>query len=343
MKLRLISLLTAGAISLGASVSAKATELTFSSWAPATHTYMQYYLIPWMQEIEKASNGRITIKLLPQPVASAPAHLDAVRDGLVDIAFIGMGYYPGRFELYELTMMPFQAESAEIRGVAFQRTYDKFIAPKVDDFRDVKLLGSWAIGEGILWTRNRTVDSPETAKGAKVRISGGVALKVGEAMGLVPLVKPATEVYELLSGGIADGVLFPAEAICAFKLDEILNGATRVPGGLYGDSTSVIINKDTYAALSDEDRAIIDKYSGEYLAMMGGRAVDGRDTECWKQLNAKNMKVITADDKFQTFLRGLVDPMVANWKAKAAAAGIDGEAAVSYYFEQIEELKKVKN
>jgi TRAP-type C4-dicarboxylate transport system substrate-binding protein len=39
--------------------------------------------------------------------------------------------------------------------------------------------------------------------------------------------KPAPESYELLSTGVMDGTLFPAESVEGFKIDKVIKYATR--------------------------------------------------------------------------------------------------------------------
>ena len=116
-------ILTAGA-ALAAPLAAHAqkVELTVSSWLPPTHAVVADFLVPWGQEIEKATEGRVTLRLLPKPVTNPAGHFDAVRDGLVDISFVSHAYYPGRFQLTKFAVMPFSGNTAVSRGTPTRNT-----------------------------------------------------------------------------------------------------------------------------------------------------------------------------------------------------------------------------
>ena len=69
---RFAPLLIAGAaLSVSAAAQAK-TELTVSSWLPPTHAVVADFLVPWGQQIEKATDGRVTLRILPKPVTNPP-------------------------------------------------------------------------------------------------------------------------------------------------------------------------------------------------------------------------------------------------------------------------------
>jgi len=67
-------------------------------------------------------------------------------------------------------------------------------------------------------------------------VGGGIGSEVARSLGAVPMLKSATESYELLSSGIADGVFFPKDSPASFKLVPLIKHVTYVPGGLYNVS-----------------------------------------------------------------------------------------------------------
>ena len=57
---------TAAALTFGGVGQAQAqTTLTLSSWVPPTHFVVKDILQPWMAEVEKATEGRVKVSLLP--------------------------------------------------------------------------------------------------------------------------------------------------------------------------------------------------------------------------------------------------------------------------------------
>ena len=66
---------TAAALTFGGVGQAQAqTTLTLSSWVPPTHFVVKDILQPWMAEVEKATEGRVKVSLLPKPVGAPAQH-----------------------------------------------------------------------------------------------------------------------------------------------------------------------------------------------------------------------------------------------------------------------------
>ncbi len=153
------AVLAAGALPANA---AGPVELAFSSWVPPTHVLMKDFMVPWGQQVEKATDGRVKIRFLPKPVTNPQGHRDAVRNGVADLAFISLSYYPGRFELMKFAMLPFSGKSAQSTSIAAWRMFDKYMH-KMDD-EGFLVLGLYAHGPGGVYTAKRKVEKIEDFK-----------------------------------------------------------------------------------------------------------------------------------------------------------------------------------
>ena len=237
-------------------------ELSMSAWVPPSHMLVKDGMVPWMKEVERVTEGRVKVKLLPKPVTNAINHFDAVRDGLADVAFVSHAYTPARFQFVRVGVLPFSGDNAEVNSVALWRIYSKYFL-KQDEHKGVKLLTIYTHGPGIFWNAKRPIKTIDDFAGLKIRVGGGIAADVANALGVNTISKPAPESYELLSTGVVDGVMFPGESIVSFKLDKLVKYATQFPGGLYSDSHSVIMNPDRWKEISKADQAAIEKISNE--------------------------------------------------------------------------------
>ncbi len=330
-------LIAGAALAAPLAAHAKNVQLTVSSWLPPTHAVVADFLVPWGDEIKKATDGRVTLRILPKPVTNPAGHFDAVRDGLVDITFISHAYYPGRFELTKFAVMPFSGNSAVSRSVAAWDTYEKYLL-KADEHKGVVLLGMYAHGPGIVFTTDKPVEKIDDFKGLKIRVGGGMAADVAKAVGANPIAKPAPESYELLSMGVVDGVFFPAESLVSFKLDGVIKNATVFPGGLYSDTHAVIMNPDAFARLSKEDQQTLLKLSGRHLAELAGKAWDKHDAEGQKVMQSGKINLIKADASFVQAIRERTQGFEQTWLKAAAAKGIDGQAALDSFRTEIKKL-----
>ena len=129
-------------------------------------------------------------------------------------------------------------------------------------------------GPGQVHHTKKNILSPSDMEGQKMRTGGPIPLAIVEAWGGVSILQPAPKSYEILSSGIADGILFPYESVTSFNLTNLVKYSTNMPGGWYSSSHFLIMNQAKYDALAPEDKAVIDKYSGEAFAKLAGQGWD---------------------------------------------------------------------
>ncbi|MBL8386580.1 MAG: TRAP transporter substrate-binding protein [Burkholderiales bacterium] len=329
MKLaRRIALTAAVAAACLAAVPAGAqTTLSMSVWIPQQAPFVQHALVPWAKQVEEATAGRVRVNMLPKAVATPPGHIDAIRDGVADVAFTVQGYTPGRFVLTKVVELPFGGESAEALSVAYQRIHDRFLA-KANEHQGLKVLSVFTHGPGAVFTARKPVARLEDFAGLKIRTGGGVVNDLGVALGVTGLMKPANESYEILSSGLADGVFFARESILTFKLGGLVKHATLIPGGMFNTSFVLMMNEARFNALPAADQAAIMKVSGESFGRMAGRSFDSSDAKAVETMRAAGVEIRTADAAFVEQIRKATEPVVNAWIADAGKKGVDGKAAI---------------
>lgn len=338
MMKRLITSLAAGITAAGLTAGAAlATELTYSSWIPWTHPVNLNIYIPWMEAIEKESEGRITFKRLPKPVGSPPAHFDAVRTGQADVAFTVHGYARKRFAAYLFAELPFLGDRAETTSIALQRTHEKFLADK-GFYKGVHLIGMNMHGPGQVHHSKKHILSPADMEGQKMRTGGPIPLAIVEGWGGVSIRQPAPKSYEILSSGIADGILFPYESVTSFNLTDLVPYSTNLPGGWYSSSHYLIMNERKYESLAPEDKAIVDKYSGEAFAKLAGQGWDRINDKGLEDVLANGNKVVEAPAELVAAVEELNKGFLETYYQNAAEVGIDGKEMLAYFKAQVAEL-----
>jgi TRAP-type C4-dicarboxylate transport system substrate-binding protein len=336
LKKSAIALLT---LALSAGVASAETVLTYSSWLPWTHPVNIAIYIPWMDAIEAETNGRIKFKRLPKAVASPPAHLDAIRTGQADVGFTVHGYGRKRFAAYLFAELPFLGDSALATSVALQKTHEKFLADK-DYYAGTKLIGMNMHGPGVIHHSTKNIMVPEDMKGQKMRTGGPIALAIVEAWGGVSIRQPAPKSYEILSSGIADGILFPFESLPSFKITDIVKYSTVMPGGWYSSSHYFMMNESKYNALPDEDKAVVDKYSGVAFAELAGNGWDQINGAGKEAVIAAGNSIKTAPDATVKALEELNEGFLETYYESAAAAGVDGKAMYDYFRAEVANMSK---
>lgn len=336
---RLITSLAAGltAAGLAASAALAETTLTYSSWIPWTHPVNVNIYIPWMEAIEKESEGRITFKRLPKPVSSPPAALDAVRTGQADVSFSVHGYARKLFAPYLFAELPLLGDSAELTSIALQRTHDKFLADK-GLYKGAHLIGMNMHGPGQVHHTKKVIATPADMEGQKMRTGGVIPKAITEAWGGVSISQPSSKSYEILSSGIADGIMFPYESVTSFNLTDVTKFSTNLPGGWYNSSHYLVMNQRAYDNLPAEDKAIVDKYSGEAFAKLAGHGWDVINAKGLEDIKANGNTVADASPELMEAVAGLRDEFLDGYYTSAEAEGVDGKAMYDYFLAQMAEL-----
>jgi len=338
MKKSYLSLAILAFAALSAPTQAQ-TVLTVSSWLPPTHTASMAQK-EWCDLLENNTKGRIKCNILPRGVSPAPGNYDAVKHGLADLSYTVHGYTPGRFVHTQMTELPFLGNSAESISVALSRVTGKhpeFAA----EHQGVKVLSLFTHGPGIVFNVKRPIVKVEDLTGLKFRVGGGMVNEMSKALNMNVTLKPAPDSYELLSSGVMDGTLFPAESTESFKIDKIIKHATTFPGGLYNTSFVFMMNQGKYEKLSPEDKKAVDEISGETAARIFGRGWDKVDRRAFALMQVNNVLVTKADAKFVADVKSKTQSLEQNWIAASKAKGLQDPAKVLAEFRaEIAKLEK---
>jgi TRAP-type C4-dicarboxylate transport system substrate-binding protein len=307
--------------SVAASLPAAAqVVLTASSWLPPTHALSETQK-EWCALLEQKTAGKAKCNILPRAVSAPPATLDSVRNGLADISFTVHGYTPGRFVTTQIAEFPFLGNSSEPVSVAFQRMYEKTPA-MADEHKGVKVITVFTHGPGIVFNTKRPITKIDDLAGLKWRVGGGMVNEISKALGMNVTLKPAPESYELLSTGVMDGTLFPAESVESFKIDKVIKYGTQFPGGLYNTSFVFMMNQAKYDSLAPEIKRAIEDISGSFAARMFGKAWDKVDRRGMAFMQAAGVQLSKADASFVKAIADKTDGLVDTWAKAAEAKGM---------------------
>src|SRR5215471_1340069 len=163
----------AALVALPLPAAAQTTTLTMSSWVSPNHLLSKDVLGVWGQQVEKATNGRVKLQMLPKHPSAPPGTFDAVRDDLVDVSYVTASYTPARHVLPLLAELPGGGATAEINSVAFSRIHWKHLHA-IGEYKGVKLLGVFTHGPGQMFNTKRPINKVEDLAGMKIRTGGGI-------------------------------------------------------------------------------------------------------------------------------------------------------------------------
>jgi len=333
-----LALALAAALAAPPGAAAQEVTLRLHQMLPPQAAIPAKALTPWIAKVEQESGGRIKVEHYPsmQLGGAPPALYDQAKDGVVDLIWTVLGYTPGRFPRSEAFELPFMVTLAEPTSRAF---HEYVLANAMDEFKDVHPIALHTHGPGLLHVRGDGVRSLDDMAGLKIRTPTRVAAGMLSAFGATPVGMPVPQVPESLSKGVIDGVAIPWEVTLPLKIAELVNTHTAFTGrhGLYTSTFIFAMNRDSYAALPDDLKKVIDDNSGPEVAALFGRAMDEVDVTGRAVAEKAGNTLVTLDAAETARWQEAAKQTTESWIAEMSGKGIDGAALVEDARRRIEQ------
>lgn len=323
--------LVAGSLLASGSVLAEQT-MRVHSWLPPTHTMNADVLPTWGQWIEKATEGRVKLKI-EYPGGHPKSVIDNVTDGAFEAGWGFHGYTPGRFKLTKVVELPGLGTDAGTASKAYWQVHEEYLA-KAGEHKGLTVAGLFTHGPGHIHL-TKPIESLSEMKGKKIRVGGGIQAEIAKRMGIEGVAAPGSKVYEILSQGVADGVFMPMGEKKSLRLKEVAPFTLKFPGGMYLGSFGIFLNNDFMAALDEKDREAIMSVSGEKLSEMAGGFWQ-KDTDIG-EADAKESgnTIMDASEAVLAEFVELTKGMDDDWLEEVAERDVDAKAALEALREKV--------
>ena len=322
-------------VSLSAAAPAMAeTELLFNRFVPPKHPFNTGMFIPWAKDVMRVTEGRVKVKFTSATLAPPPKQWNMITKGIADVAMLANIFERNRLTMNAIGDLPFLGEKAEHRGIAFWRTYKKYFE-KANEYKGVKLLGLWTLSGAYFFHGKKPIRAVSDLKKEKMWVIAGLPNKMITSLGAVVVSVPGVKMFNVVSKGIVNGKVTSPYGMNAFKTMPYIKHITKVPGGVSSVTFSLLLNKKKWNKLSKKDKDLVMSVSGETVARNAGKKVDQLDIKALKMAKEKGITLETASPAFVNDLRAKLAYAAKDWVKQAAKKGVDGEAALAYYRQQV--------
>ncbi len=325
----LLSILTILMFSVSGTFTASAAKthtLRLHQFLPAQANVPKYILQKWIDDVEKASDGRIKIQHYPSmQLGGAPPELyDQAVDGVADIIWTVSGYTPGRFTETEVFELPFIMNNAE----ATSRAYWKYAQNHLvnDEMGDTHVLALWVHGPGIIHSK-KPIRKVSDLKGVKLRAPTRPTTLLFKNLGSEPIGMPVPAVPENLSKGVIDATIIPWEVTAALKVSELVKNHTTFPNNsLYTTTFIYTMNKDKYESLPKDLQKVIDDVSGLEFSAFAGKRMQEADAPGLKRAQDLGNNIINLSEKEIKAWKKATQSTIDQWVKEMDSKGYDGKA-----------------
>ncbi len=318
------------ALALAATLTAgHAQEVTLRmhQFLPTGANVPQHILHVWADRVEAASEGRIKVERFDGMAlgGTPPSLYDQVVDGVVDVVWTLPGYTPGRFPRAEVFELPFMMTDAEATSRAYWRLGEEEMIDQ--DFADVKVLGLWVHGPGVIHAEEPVSDVADLS-GVKLRAPTRATNMLFTNLGATTIGLPVPAIPEALSKGVIDATVIPWEVTGSLKIAELVDNHTEFAAPLYTAAFVFAMNQAKYDSLPDDLKAVIDAESGEEFSAFAGRTMQADDGPARQIAVDAGNTLITLDEAQTDGWRAASQGTVDAWVAEMEGRGIDGDALI---------------
>jgi len=258
---------------------------------PETLIYTQSFLA-FVDKVNERGAGVVQIDVRGGPEAiGAFQQADAVRDGIVDMAYTPGSFYAGALpEKDALVTSNLTAIEARANG-------------GIDLINEIhqEKMGVYYLGwfdSGVtynLWTVNEprlTAAGDLDVSGIRLRGNPVYNAFFTNHLGAQVIDLPATEVYSALERGIVDATGWTQIGLVDWRWDEFINW--RIEPAFFSTDLGVIVNLDSWNALSPEAQEILQQAAIEHEAESVEALRQRRDEE-FAILAERGMGVVTLE------------------------------------------------
>lgn len=295
------------------------------------------FIVPWCDKIEQESEGELKCEIYPamQLGGTPPQLFNQARDGIADIVWTLPGYTAGRFPVTEVFELPFITTTHVPSSKAM---WDFVQDNAMDEYRGVKLIGTWVNGANQLHMRNQSVESLEDLRGLKVRAPSRLGNRILSTLGATAVGMPVPQMAESLSKGVIDGALVPWEVLPATKAHELTKYHIETePGQAMTTATMIyVMNENSYNRLPDHLKKVIDDNSGRDTSGWIASRYELADEGGKEAALARGNEVITLSAEETARWAETTEPVIEGWIEEISKKGKDGQAMVQQVRDLVE-------
>ena len=324
-------------IALGAAALAQPVTLSFATNTPPNNMRGEAEQI-FLDELAKASDGEITI--IPywgSSLMEGSEILGGVRDGVADMGFVNINYYPNQLLLNSAyNLFPKGPSTYDNIVWAFDQMYERI--PELDqEFADLgqRIVYKYGVTPYAGTFKSEVADLDDMA-GLRVRAASRWYLNLLQGAGATPVSMPWGDLYQALQTGSIDGVFTNIDGIHRASLDEAAPNIYFMPDLWLAIPFIITINEDKWQSLSEAQKAAFAE-AAEAAEMRFSEVWDTTIDQITSEQEAAGIKVVRASaeatEAFATLPQ--VETNQQAWAEEARAAGAEDPEAILAQFEAV--------
>jgi len=310
-----------------------------SAWPPPNVSMGAYAAQAWMDEITKATGGKVTFrKFWGGALGKPPEYLGIVDKGLADLVLTNAHYTPGKLPLAQFEyVFPFGPVDPVIVTKAKLQLMSEFpqFAKDLAKYNAVQISNYSGAVYQIL--SKEPVKNLADFKGKKIALIGRYFGRWVEVAGAIPVVAAAHDRYTMLQTGVIDMDLLPVDLFGAFKIYEQAKNLIKIDA-MTGNFFDLWMNKTTFEKMPKEMQELFLKTGHDIALKVAQEIVPAWTDKTLAMFKKEGVKFydFPADDRAKW--AEMIPDIPAEWAKEVEAQGYPGWKIVARWQELTSEL-----
>lgn len=320
---RYLSRVAVAAIATAFATEAMATQWNVSVWGQ--RRAFTEHVEKIAELVSEKTGGAFTMNVSYGGLSNPTENLDGIEIGAFEMAQICAGYHEDKNPTLTVLELPFLGVATLEEEVAVSNAVYAHPAVQADLARwNAMLLMPSPMPQYNLVGRGNPRDSLDQMSGMRVRATGGLG-DAFRTVGAVPTSVTSAEAYNALESGVVDTVAFAPHAHLSFRtIDQSAWWTENLNPGTV--NCPIVVNKDAFAALSDDERAALESSVDEAIAYY----IEYYNNETMSRWNAtleeKGIARVTfSDEELAKFREQAAGPVRQAWFEKMRGQNIPAE------------------
>ena len=290
---------------LAASASSSSAQekitLRLADSLPSGHVIHELVAKPFMELVTKATNGQVTFQHFPsEQLGKAKDMAQLTAMGVADLSYIVPSYSSDKFPLTAVAELPGIFDTECQGSLAFYKISHNGGIVETREFGPNQLRPLVTIAlpaYQIQLATSRDIKTAKDLEGLKVRTTGGAMDLMMRSIGGVPVRMAAPEIYESLTRGTLDGMIFSYQSSVSYEFGKMLRSGTE--GLNFGTAIlTYSMGEAKFKSLPENVRKALVE-AGEQTTREGCRRFEDGEKAATAKIKSQGMKVINfgPDDK----------------------------------------------
>jgi TRAP-type C4-dicarboxylate transport system substrate-binding protein len=186
-------------------------------------------------------------------------------------------------------------------------------------------------------TKGKVINSIADIKGMGIRANSGPPTEFVKRLGATPVSIVIGELYSSIEKGVLDAVITDWHALYSFKLYEQINNYLNEH--IHVSPYFLLMNKDVYNSLSDNQKKALDDNSGTAALELAGDTWDEMTKMVGDIIAEKGYNLYELPPAEHDKMRAIAEQTWADWVTARTAEGYDAQAVLDKAVELVAKNK----